>query len=389
MKKDQRFKGFNKQITALPFEHKGKRYIGLKFSYDKSLTEICKHIGAKWGKHLGVWFLLYNQENFNTILNAFRGEAWVDIQNFRQKQVAKSVNQKYHYEVDLSEKTIEELEICIRRMRAKRYSQSTFKTYLSILKRFFTYFREQASEGLRDEDVINYMNDVVLSSGYSEVYQRQLISALKLFYKYVHGEDREFSDVPKVRRSKKLPEILSKEEVLDLFEATINLKHEFALKIIYGCGLRVGDAIRLKQRDIDLNRYVVHIKKGKGRKDRLVPFPRSLETLYKKYLKKYQPREYVLEGQFGGPYSATSINNVIKRACEVAGIKKQASAHTLRHSFATHIISNGGSVYLLKEILGHSSTKTTQIYIHLNEQDINSVENPLDRIMKDARKDVD
>ena len=388
MEKDQGFKSFGKIITAHPLEHKGKQYIGLEFTYDKGLTEICKRIGATWGKHLGIWYMAHNQENFNKILHVFRGEAWVDIRRLKQRQVNQAVNQKYHYEVDLSEKAEEELEVFMRKMRAKRYSQSTFKTYLSILKRFFTYFKEEASEKLTDDNVIDYMNDVVLPNGYSEVYQRQLIGALKLFYKYVHGEEREFSGVPKVRRSKKLPEILSKEEVLELFDATNNLKHEFALKMIYGCGLRVGDATRLKQRDIDLNRYIVHIKRGKGRKDRLVPFPKSLEEMYKKYLKLYRPREYVLEGQFGGPYSATSINNVIKRACDVAGIKKQVSAHTLRHSFATHIISNGGSIYLLKEILGHNSTKITQIYIHLNEQDINSVENPLDRIMKDAGKDV-
>ncbi|MAY82664.1 MAG: hypothetical protein CMP59_00885 [Flavobacteriales bacterium] len=383
------FGSFSKQIIAIPLEHKGKRYIGLEFDYDKILTKICKRIGAIWGKHQGIWYLDYNEENFEKILQVFRGEAWVDIRRFKQKQVEKIVNQKYHYEVDLSEQIAEELDVYVRKMRAKRYSASTFKSYLSILKRYFTYYKLQKSEELTDDDLVNYMNDVVLPSGYSEVYQRQLIGALKLFYKYVHGEDREFSDVPKVRRSKKLPEVLSKEEVMELFECTNNLKHEFTLKLIYGCGLRVGDATKLKQRDIDLDRMVVHVKIGKGRKDRLVPFPKSLKEMYLRYLKRYNPREFVLEGQFGGPYSATSVNNIIKRACMIAGIKKHVTAHTLRHSFATHIISNGGSVYLLKEILGHASTKTTQIYIHLNEQDINSVENPLDRIMKDAGKDVD
>ena len=378
-----------KRIFAHSLTHKGKQYIGLEFSYDKKLTEICQRIGAHWGKHLRVWYLDHNQENLKLILHAFRGEAWVDISRLKKRQVEKIVNQKYHYEVNLTKESEHELDMYMRKMRAKRYSSSTFKTYLSILKRYFTYYKHQKSEQLTDDDLVNYMHDVVLPSGYSEVYQRQLIGALKLFYQYVHGENREFSEVPLVRRSKKLPEVLSKEEVMELFECTNNLKHEFALKLIYGCGLRVGDATRLQQRDIDLDRFVVHIKRGKGRKDRLVPFPKSLKALYLRYLKRYQPKEFVIEGQHGGPYSAASINKIIKRASERAGIKKHATAHTLRHSFATHIISNGGSVYLLKEILGHASTKTTQIYIHLNEQDINSVENPLDRIMKEAEKGLD
>lgn len=380
---------YQKQITAFPLEHKGKRYIALEFSFDKHLTDLCKMIGARWGKKLGVWYLEHTSENFYQIMEAFKGEAWVDIKRLKQKQVDQVVSPKFNYEVDLNNETEDELQRFERKMRAKRYSMSTVKTYLSILKRFFTYFNEQLSKDLTDEDIVNYMNDVVLAAGYSEVYQRQLIGSLKLFYFYVHQEKREFDEVPRVKRSKRLPEVLSKEEVLELFDACNNLKHEFCLKLIYGCGLRVGDAIGMKQRDIDLDRYVVHIKKGKGKKDRTTPFPKSLEALYKRYLKHYKPREYVLEGQFGGPYTATSINNVIKRCCEVAGIKKRATAHTLRHSFATHIISNGGNVFMLKEILGHHSTKTTQIYVHLNDQDINSIENPLDRIMKDAGKSLD
>ncbi len=389
---DQKKKGthyLHKRVTAIPLEQKGKKYIGLEFSYDKLLIDICKQIGASWSKKKGLWYLENSTVNFYKIMEGFKGVAWVDIKRLRQKQAEQAVSPKFHFEVDLSEETAEELNRFERKMLAKRYSMSTVKTYLSMLKRYFTYYNEQLSSDLGDDDVVNYMNDVVLAAGYSEVYQRQLIGALKLFYFYVHQDKREFSEVPRVRKSKRLPEVLSKEEVMELFDACTNLKHEFCLKLIYGCGLRVGDAISMKQRDIDLHRYVVHIKSGKGRKDRTVPFPKSLEALYRRYLKHYKPRDYVLEGQFGGPYTATSVNNVIKKACEIAGIKKRATAHTLRHSFATHIISHGGNVFMLKEILGHSSTKTTQIYVHLNDQDINSIENPLDRIMKDAGKEVD
>lgn len=392
MENEQGYSGgyyLSKKVIALPLEHKGKKYIALEFSFDKHLTDICKSIGAQWGKKLGVWYLENTTDNFYKIMEAFRGEAWVDLKRLKQKQVEQVVSPKFNYEVNLNDETEEELIRFERKMLAKRYSMSTIKTYISILKRFFTYYNEQLSKDLNDEDIINYMNDVILAVGYSEVYQRQLLGSLKLFYFYVHQEKREFEEVPRLRKSKQLPEVLSREEVIELFEACNNIKHEFVLKLIYGCGLRVGDAISMKQKDIDLNRMIVHIKRGKGRKDRSVGFPRSLVSLYERYLKHYKPRDYVLEGQFGGPYTANSINNVIKRCCEVAGIKKHVTAHTLRHSFATHIISNGGNVFMLKEILGHHSTKTTQIYVHLNEQDIHSIENPLDRIMKDAGKNVD
>lgn len=379
---------YQKRVTAYSIDHKGKLYIALDFPFDKKLTDLCKSIDAQWGKKKGIWYLEHTRENYKKMMAAFRGEAWVDLKGLHNMQASDLTNEKFHFEVNLNDEAKEELNTFIRKMKTKRYSDSTVKTYLSMLKRYLTYYNEQLSVDLDDADIVNYMNDVVLASGYSEVYQRQLMGALKLFYFYVHQQEKDFSEVPRVRRSKRLPEVLSKEEVLELVSASNNLKHEFCLKLIYGCGLRVGDAISMKQPDIDLDRLVVHIKRGKGRKDRTVPFPKSLVPLYLRYLKHYKPREYVLEGQFGGPYTATSINNVIKKNCEVVGIQKRVTAHTLRHSFATHIISNGGNLFVLKEILGHSSSKTTEIYIHLNDQDINSIENPLDKILKDAENGV-
>lgn len=380
---------YQREVKASPIRIRGKNYIALSLDYDKELIGICKLIGADWNSRRRLWLLPNTAENFHKIMDAFKGEAWVDISELKAKQAERATNDKYHFEVKLSANSVRELDEFSRRMMVRRYSKSTLDTYLSILKRFFTYYRNEESVDLGDPEVVNYMKDVVLTNQYSEVYQRQLLGALKLFYKYVHGQEKDFSEVPRIKRSRSLPEVLSREEVLELFSACSNLKHEFCLKLIYGCGLRVGDAIGMRQRDIDLDRMVVHIKKGKGKKDRTVPFPRSLLDLYQRYLRQYQPKDYVLEGQYGGPYTATSVNNVIKKCCEIVGIKKRVSAHTLRHSFATHIISNGGNVYLLKEILGHESTKTTQIYVHLNDSDINSIENPLDRIMKDAEKGLD
>jgi integrase/recombinase XerD len=373
-----------KQIKAISIKNEEGLFIGLEFKYNFELKELCRSIGASWDGKRKVWILLNTASNFNRMMEAFRDIAWIDIRPLRQDLMDRTLNRERRVEIDLDPLTEEELHLMKQRMQDKRYSQSTIKNYQSILMRYFSFHKGKESAFHEDGDINQFVHEVIINFGYSENYQRQLMGAIKLFYKYVHGEERELNAVPMPRRSKKLPVVLSADEVKRLIRACRNLKHRFCLSLIYGCGLRVGEALQLKRRDIDPGRLLLYVRGGKGRKDRTVVFPKNLVGLYHQYLEQYDPFDYVFEGLHGGAYSNTSINAVIKRCCKTVGIEKQVTAHTLRHSYATHLINQGVSLRHVQVMLGHNSSRTTEIYTHISEADLHQVESPFDRIDFDS-----
>ena len=181
-------------------------------------------------------------------------------------------------------------------------------------------------------------------------------------------------------KKKKLPNILSKKEIQLLFNSTYNLKHLTILAVIYSCGLRVSELINIKINDIDNNRMVIHIRKGKGNKDRQVQLTNQVLELLRKYYKKFLPVKYLITGQNGGKYSTTSVQKIIKNSALKAGIYKKVTPHTLRHSFATHLLENGTDIRFIQTILGHSDIKTTQIYTHVSNAHLKNIQNPSDNL---------
>jgi len=370
-----------KQIKAQAIKSEEGFYIGLQFSYEMDLVKICKGLGSYWDPRRRLWMLRNTPANFNAMMDAFKDIAWVDIRELKKDLIDRSMIEKRRMEIDIDDATDQELYFMKQRMQDKRYSKSTIDNYQSVLQRYFTFYKGKESKNLDDTDINRFVHEVIISMGYSETYQRQLIGALKLFYKYVHEEEREMNAVPMPRRSRKLPVVLSMDEVKRMIGACRNVKHKFCLSLIYGCGLRVGEALNLKRKDLDIGRLMLHVRRGKGRKDRTVVFPRSLVALYQLYLEQYDPFEYVFEGLGGGrQYTNTSINAVIKRCCHTIGIEKRVTAHTLRHSYATHLINQGTSLRHVQVMLGHNSSRTTEIYTHISEADLHQVESPLDRI---------
>lgn len=179
-------------------------------------------------------------------------------------------------------------------------------------------------------------------------------------------------------RDKKLPVILSIEEVLQLIQITKNLKHRTIISMLYASGLRVGELINLELKDFDFNRNMLHIRNGKGRKDRYASIAKSLYPLLKNYHATYRPKIYFIENPKGGKYSPASIRSFIKRSCKLAGIHKTITPHSLRHSYATHLLEQGTDIRHIQELLGHSKPETTMIYTQVTQKDIRQIKSPLD-----------
>lgn len=274
----------------------------------------------------------------------------------------------------------------IDKLKELRYSPSTQRIYGSMLKTFFTYHYAYQPEEITSAQIRAYLRYLIQEREVSESYQNQMINAIKFYYERVLGGARQTYFIERPKKSKHLPEVLTQDEIARLLMATTNLKHKTILVLIYSCGLRIGEALSLRIRDIDLSAERIHIKGAKGKKDRYVPISKTFMRYMEKYLSEYVPEEYFIEGAKGGKYTGTSIRKFLGRYVEKAGIEKSVTPHTLRHSFATHLLENGTDLRYIQHLLGHESSKTTEIYTHITHVGLDTIENPLDRLARQTGK---
>jgi integrase/recombinase XerD len=207
-------------------------------------------------------------------------------------------------------------------------------------------------------------------------------TAIKFYYEKILKHPKLKFDIERPRKSKTLPKTISEKEILNLLKHTINLKHKSIIALLYSSGLRVSELIALKEEYLNFENHTIFIKQAKGFKDRITVLGTSTASVVKKYIEKYNPKDYLFEGQNGGKYSSRSINKFIQRNAKSAGISQHISAHTLRHSFATHLLNNGTDIRLIKELLGHNSIKTTQIYTHVSDCNLRQIESPIDTLIR-------
>ena len=261
----------------------------------------------------------------------------------------------------------------------KRYSPNTVNTYLACLNAFFRHFKDEDTTQLSKKDILDYLESLI-HKGYSKSSQNQHINAIKFYYEKYLEREREFYYLDRPIKDKKLPTVLSKEEVQKLFHCSYNLKHRTILTIIYSCGLRVSEMINMRIRDIDTKRMIIWIRHSKSNKDRQVQLTPQILQLIEQYLACFNPKIYLINGMNGGKYSSASIQKMIKATCKRAGIYKNVTPHTLRHSFATHLLENGTDIRFIQNILGHSNIQTTQIYTHVSTTHIKNIKNPSDNM---------
>lgn len=263
-------------------------------------------------------------------------------------------------------------------LEIKRYSLNTITVYLSFLKLFYYANNKEDISLLKNNEIVSLAFHIVNKKQYAAASHKQFISALKLYYKEMHNRLVNFDSIKPRNRPKSNPIVLSKQEIKKILHVTHNLKHRAILTTIYSLGLRVGEAINLKIVDIDGDRNLVTIKKGKGYKDRAVMLSPVLKKLLRDYFIKFRPKEYLFEGANGGKYSTSSIRKILANSTKKAKIKKAVVPHSLRHSFATHLLENGTDIRVIQVLLGHNSIKTTQLYTKVSTTLIHQVKSPLD-----------
>ena len=271
-------------------------------------------------------------------------------------------------------------------MELKNLSKRTIETYLTCMKRFTAYYGK--SPDAIDHNVIRgYLYYLLKEKNLSQATINQTYSALKFFYETTLRREWDALKIPRSRRIKKLPIVLSKEEVGAILDKPQNLKHRAILMTIYSGGLRLGEAINLKVSDIDSQRMMIRVCQGKGNKDRYTLLGnRSLEML-RTYWSIYRPQELLFPSRRAGqPICPTGTQKAFKEALYKTGIKKNASVHTLRHSFATHLLEEGTEIPYIQNLLGHSDPRTTSIYLHVARKKLSKVVSPIDLIGQEPDK---
>jgi integrase/recombinase XerD len=353
---------------------KGVQMLIIRVPYNQDLIKIVKNIpDVHWNPLEKIWFTRNSSEKVEKVFSLFAGKAILDVSHPHLLRALKNRSL-------FGQLTIEDEQI-IRNfeswMKEKRYRKSTMENYLSSLRRFLRFTKPKSLSEINEEDMNRYVNQYILPNGLSYNFQNLTVTAVKLFFKNVYKTEFNADDLERPRKQTRLPEILSVEEVRRLLSVHRNIKHRLMLRLIYACGLRRSELLNLKPGDINGERKVLFIRQSKGNKDRMVRLPPKLLKELREYYKLERPEIYLFEGQKKGmPYSPTSLMEVLKSALKKAGIKKHFTLHGLRHCYATHLLESGTGIRQIQELLGHKSSKTTEIYTHVSKNTIRSIRSP-------------
>ena len=266
------------------------------------------------------------------------------------------------------------------KLMLKRYSFATIKVYKSHFSAFLLQYNQIEPKDISEQQIIQYILQQIEERSISESTQNGIINAIKFYYETVLGNPRKVYKIPRPKKTKQLPKVLSEQEVVKLINAVDNLKHKCILLLIYSAGLRLSELIHLKITDIHSDRNCIFIKDAKGKKDRYTLLSTKILDHLRAYYKEYKPMDWLFEGQYKGPYSATSVQKIFTRAKKKSKINPYATVHTLRHSFATHLLEKGVDLRYIQELLGHGSIKTTEIYTHISQKEMKKIDSPLDSL---------
>ncbi|MBA7614614.1 Tyrosine recombinase XerC [subsurface metagenome] len=345
--------------------YKQQYVITLKCVYNPVFIKVLKELGAVWSSNRRFWYLPVEDFKLSVFRNRLDNITKISIIDPDINSSKRMRNLPGGY-----------LEL----LQQKRYSPNTIKTYTSYIIDFVEHFHGVSLESLDTGTINRYILDLVQLRKISRSQQNQRINAIKFYYEKVLGREKQYYQIERPRKEKKLPTVLSREEIKRMLDAIINLKHLCIIELLYSSGLRRSELINLKIYDIDSSRILIKVKGSKGSKDRYVQLSQTLLNNLRKYYKSYHPKKWIFEGQTGGQYSAASVLNVVKRAAALAGIAKPVTPHTLRHSYATHHLEMGTDIRLIQTWLGHENLKTTEIYTHISENNFKNYRNPLDEI---------
>jgi site-specific recombinase XerD len=368
-----------KNITLEPFMHNSLHCIAVKFPYNFETKEyIKKFTGVKWTKTHRTFYIYYTEARLEDLKEYITKGGIKIISNRKEKFILrKSKGIKIALKPLNKEKT-DVYRHYLDFLKGKRFSKSTIASYSNFILEFLRFTDQKPVDQLDENDVRNYIEWSVKTLNYSVSTHRQMVSGFKHFTYFYPACAINVDKIYMPKKDRKLPVVLSTQEIILLLQVTKNLKHRVILAILYSSGLRISELINLKLSDFDFKRRQLHIQKSKGRKDRYATIAESAFPLIKNYYRTYKPKNYFIENPKGGKYSPESIRAFLKRNLKLAGITKMVTPHTLRHSYATHMLEQGIGIRHIQELLGHTRPETTMIYTHVTRKDLEQIKSPLD-----------
>jgi integrase/recombinase XerD len=384
-------------ITLKPLLHRHAENIALHFTGNSLLTTAIKKIaGIKWSQTNKCWYLPLSKENYNAITRVLQSKATIDnsqlkiwLQQRRQvratlpaakKETAvKPISQTTAYK--LSPDNLTALQEFIRHLTIKAYSPNTITTYRNEFMQLLQLINQKPVYTLTAAQLKRYMQYAIEKEGISENTAHSRLNALKFYFEQVLGREKFFWEIPRPKKRQPLPKVFSQADIAAIIKSVTNVKHKTMLMLAYSAGLRVSEVVNLKTYHIDSGRMSILIEAAKGKKDRMATLSPVLLVMLREYAKAYKPgkKSYLFEGvEKGSPYSSRSLQEVLQSAKKKAGILRPGSIHSLRHSFATHLVERGTDVTMLQKLLGHNDIKTTLIYLHTSNKDLLKIISPLD-----------
>jgi len=402
-------------ITLLLKEHKGEERLFVEFTYDKKINDAIRQVpGIKWSQSNKRWHLPAEKDSVAALQEKINSLAVVDT-SFLKKQLEEKKKSKNTGVISLvhsdngiviqspqkisansnPHETIYPANAHVillmrQHLLLKAYSPSTIKTYLNEMGQLLQILGNLPADELKPEQLKRYLVYCYEKLGLKENTLHSRINALKFYYEQVLGREKFFWEIPRPKKPLLLPKVLSEDELGNLFNAMGNIKHKAMLFTAYSGGLRVSEVAALKIKNIDSGRMQILIERAKGKKDRYVALSPVLLDILRSYIKKYKPRPsfYLFESeQTGTAYPARTIQRIFQLAKENAGIQKDVGIHSLRHSFATHLLEKGTDIRYIKDILGHFNIKTTERYLHVSKKDLVNIISPLDDLWRKGKID--
>lgn len=348
------------------------------FGYIPELSNVLKTIPYHvWDVKNKWWTIPYTQQYLEELKRHIARLNLV-LRYEEQNPNTEKINRVNPYELPNYRYCPEEYQL---KLTELRYSSNTIKLYTGLFEEFINYYPTFDIKAIDETMIIKFLRYLVTERKISTTYQNQSINAIKFYYEKVLGGQRKFYFIDRPKKEKTLPPVFSTEEVRTILKATENLKHKAILMTIYSAGLRISEAINLKIKDIDSERMQIRIEQAKGKRDRYTLLAEKTLELLRQYFKVYRPQTWLFEGlKLGEQYSTRSIQNIFHASLQKAGITKDVTVHTLRHSFATHLLENGTDLRYIQSLLGHSSSKTTELYTHITTKGFDQIKSPVDQL---------
>jgi integrase/recombinase XerD len=341
--------------------HRNKSVIWMTFPKEKVWIDHAKSIGARWSASQKSWYIM-------------------DIPSVRKILGLESKVIGERIKVNIHDANKSAFEKYMKEIKLRGLSANTVRTYLTEFAQLLYILKHHPVDDLTPERLRSYFFYCITTLKMRESQMHSRINAVKFYFEKVLKRPKLFHEIPRPKKPHILPKVLSTQDIKRLLATTTNKKHALMLKLCYGMGLRVSELINLKIEHIDSKRMQVLIEAAKGKKDRYVHLPATILPALREYYSIYRPSVYLFEGQLGGQYSARSAQVVFKQALKGARINKKVGIHSLRHSYATHLLEQGTDIAFIQKLLGHNSIKTTQLYTHVSRIQQTRIQSPLDFI---------